>query len=147
VPKIYLLLAAAKPQSSAQFFALCGILGMVLLADILCIMLLSSILGLWVTMAALALLTGAGFSVSHVLLQARVRAVINSSTLGLFDEDAFSSYFCTLVASILLTVPGIISTFLGIAFAIPPASIKVGGKLARYMGISWQKTYEYLRLN
>lgn len=147
MPKIRLFFAPAKPRSSAQFFAVCGILGLVFLVDILCIMLLSLTLGMWAAMAALALLTGVGFFLSHALLQARIRAVINSTTLGLFDEDVFSSYFCALAASVFLTVPGIISSLLGIALAMPPASIKVGGRLAKYMGINWQKTYEYLRLN
>lgn len=144
--KIHLFFATTNPLPSGQFFAICGILGLVFLIDILCIMLLSLTLGLWIIMAALALITCGGFFLSYALLQARFNAVINSTTLGLFDEDAFSRYFCTLFASVFFIMPGVISTFLGIALVLPFSSIKTGGKFAKFIGISWQNTYEHLRL-
>ena len=108
---------------------------------------LSLLLGLWLTMAILALLTSTGILLSYSLVQSRLRAVMNSTTQGLFDEEAFSSYFCALVASALFIVPGIINTLLGIALLIRFSGIRIGDKLARCMGISWQNAYEYLRLN
>ena len=72
--------------------------------------------------------------------------MINSATQGVFDKEAFSSYFCALVASVFFIIPGIVNTLLGIALAMRSPSIKIGEKLAKFMGISWQKAYEYLRV-
>ena len=84
---------------------------------------------------------------SYALVKSRVKAVINSTTQGLFDDEAFSSYFCALVASIFFIMPGIINTLLGIALVMRFSGIEIGTKLARSMGISWQAAYEYLRLS
>jgi len=108
---------------------------------------LSLLLGLWTTMAVLSLITGAGVLLSYALVQSRIEAVMNSAAQGLFDEEAFSRYFCALIASVFFIVPGIINTLLGITLIMRFSSIKMGAKLARFMGISWQAAYEYLRLN
>jgi len=137
---------AENSHSTGQLLAICGILGLIVLIDILCILMLSLVLGLWITMAVLALITCAGFLLSYALVNARSKAVINSATQGVFDKEAFSSYFCALVASVFFIIPGIVNTLLGIALAMRSPSIKIGEKLAKFMGISWQKAYEYLRV-
>jgi len=143
----HLFPAAENPRFTGQLPAICGILGLIVLIDILCIMMLSLVLGLWFTMAILASITSVGFLLSYYLVHTRSKAVINSTSQGLFDKEAFSSYFCALVASVFFIIPGIINTLLAIALAMRFPSIKIGEKLARFMGISWQKSYEYLRLN
>jgi len=142
----YLFSDSTKSHSTEQLLIIGGFLGLAALVDILLILTLSLVMGLWITMALLALITSVGFILSYSLLQSRFKEVMNSVERGAFDKEVFSSYFCALVASVFFITPGIINTLFAIVLTMRFASVKIGAELADYMGINWQNTYEQLRL-
>ncbi len=142
-----LLYILISPRFIRTYLGLTATLGLGVLLDIILFLKFSHIVGPWIAMAVLAANTTAGILIMYFLVDLRRRQLVESVDKGRFASDIFSRYLSTLIASLFLIIPGLLNTLAGILLLIPYIGVKLGGRLARLMGLDWQEAYEFLRLD
>ncbi len=125
---------------------LCGF-GFAILLDIVLILKLAFLIGPWMTMAVLAILTSIDIFVIYKLVELRNVQLIESIHRGEFNEKRFTNYVSALLAGLFFIPPGFANTIIGILLLVPPISVFIGSIPAKVAGINWVEAYEYLRFD
>ncbi len=142
-----LLYILISPRSIRTYLGIIASLGVGVLLDIIIFLKLSLLVGPWITMAILAANTAGGVFIMYYLVDLGTRRMIGTIDEGRYDSDIFSRYLSTLTASLFLIIPGLLNTLAGCVLLVPVIGAKLGGRLARMIGIDWQEAYEFLRLD
>lgn len=134
-------------HSVRTYLAIVTSLGFGVLLDLLIFLHISVLIGPWITLAVLAVITGIGVVVMFPFVDRISRLVATSIDRGKFDSGMLSNYLGVLIAAGFIIVPGLFNSLVGGLLLIRPLSIKVGDAILRMTGIDWQEAYEYLRLD
>lgn len=122
-------------------------LGFVILLDIVLFLKLSLLIGPWMTVAILAVITAAGVFLSYRLVENRNIRLTKSIHEGRFDEKMFTDYSIILLACLFFIPPGIVNKLFGVILLLPSITRWMSNTLIRIAGSNWIELYEYLRLN
>lgn len=122
-------------------------LGFVILLDIVLFFKLSLLIGPWMTVTILAVITATGVFLTYRLVESRSIRLTKSIHEGRFDEKMFNDYTIILLAGLFFIPPGIVNKLFGIVLLLPPVTRWMSNILIRVAGSNWIELYEYLRLN
>ena len=106
----------------------------------------SMLIGPWLTLGILALLTAGSVYAVFRLIEHRSSLLKASLAQGFFDEKFFIDYICALVASPFIMLPGMVNTLFGLIILLPVISRYIAKLILKITGINWRESYEFLRL-
>ncbi len=134
-------------NSVRAFMAVVTGLGFGVLLDILVFINLSLLVGPWITMAIVALITAGGIALMFPMVEKTGAQLLTAVDDGEFDEGTLDHYISTLLSAAFFVVPGLFNTLVGILLLIRPLGLQAGRYVSKLAGINWQEAYEYLRLD
>lgn len=141
-----ILIRIMEPDFTIKFLYLTLILAMIPVMDCILIINFSYILGEFLFMAILLLLSLAGFIFSlHLVKRTHIRLKYNLQN-NIFLLKDYNSLPGALMVSFLLIMPGIISTIIGLVFSIPCFRVNLGRRLSLILKVDWKEIHEYLNI-
>jgi UPF0716 protein FxsA len=146
VLNVRLLLSIIHAPSVDRYLTILSISGIVLLSDLVIILAIGRIIGIWLILTILTVTSAAGYLIARHSLHNAGTVLDEALRNGFFPEEGFPRYLSTLLAAIPLIVPGVVSTLGGLLWLFPPVRSKTGRALSRYLGVDWHEAYEYLKL-
>ena len=123
-------------------FALFGLLP---LFDFYCILRFGYLIGNYMALALVCLLSFAGLMVSFKILSVILDEIDQKQKRGLFPEDDFNALLGSIFAVFLIALPGITGTVLGAIILIPGIRSLFGRIISGWLGVDWQDLYEYMK--
>ncbi len=142
----FLLRLTENRRHSAFFLYLILLLSGIVLLDFYLCMQGSIIFGIYLIMSLLCLLSLVGLPVSMGLVSRHLEGIDASRIREEFPEGDFYGLTGAFLAGILLLIPGIISSFLGMFLLVKPLRILAGRILSDFLMVKWHEVYEYRNL-
>lgn len=141
-----ILIKIFQPAFVKRLLSFLLTLAIVPLADCILIIRSADLLGEYLFIALLALLSLAGFVFSFKTLERAVLAINRNLETNVFSEEAYSLLPGGFLAAYLLIMPGIVSTLVGIILSCPPLRRRTGRALSRFLRIDWKEIHEYMNI-
>ena len=121
-------------------------LALIPILDCIIIIFLAQLLGTFLFLAIIVFLSLAGFFFSLRLTFRTQKQIKDNLRNNILSLKHYNSLPGTLVIAYLLIVPGIISTIIGLIFAIPHLRSLLGSKISLYLKIDWKEIHEYMNI-
>ena len=144
---LHLLYSVLGQRPLKTYLGILCVCGFAILLDMVLILKLAFLIGPWMTMSILAILTSIDIFVIYKLVELRNLQLIESIHQGKFNETRFTNYVSALLAALFFIPPGFVNTIIGSLLLIPPISVFIGRMLAKVAGINWFEAYEHLRFD
>lgn len=141
-----ILIRILEPDFTKRLLYLILILAMIPIMDSILIINFSYLMGEYLFLAILLLLSLSGFIFSlHIVNRTHKRLKTNLHD-NIFLLKDYNSLPGALMVSFLLIMPGIISTIIGLVFSIPCLRIDLGKRISLILKIDWKEIHEYLNI-
>lgn len=115
-------------------------------ADIALLFYLSTVLGVFLTLAIVLAIGLFGLFVTYREMRRTLTFIRRKVREGYYPEEEFANFAGTIVCSVLLVTPGFIGDFLGLVLFTPIMRKKVGRSITSRMESRMKEIYEYLKL-
>lgn len=143
----HLLFSILNPRYKSRYLAILCCLGIAVLLDIILCLQLAFLIGPWIFVSLLSVLTAFSVLLVYYLVDVQTEEISHSIRKRVCDESVFTSYIATLLIGVFLLLPGLINTLIGGILLIPFFSRRIGKIFLVLTGIRWEEAHEYLKLN
>lgn len=137
------LFKSAKAQEIVYFFMCASIIQIV---DLFLTIYLTQIFGVYLIMAMICCLSLAGLFISLKRVGRLTDFISRDCNNGVFPEIRFFELTGVFLASILLFIPGFISSLIGFFIILPPLSNMAGRMISSKTSTDWHTVYEYMKI-
>lgn len=141
-----ILIRILEPDFTKKLLSLILIIAMIPIMDCILIINFSYLMGEYLFLAILLLLSLSGFIFSLHMVNGthiRLKKNLHDNTFLLKDYNSLPG---VLMVSFLLIMPGIISTIIGLVFSIPCFRVDLGKRISLILKIDWKEIHEYLNI-
>ncbi len=141
-----ILINIVQPQFAKKFLYILLLLSFIPVLDCILILNLAVLIGNYLFLAILMLLSLFGFFISLKVtanVQKQLHSDLETHTMNLNHYNSLPGSF---TLAFLLIMPGMISTILGLIFIIPPLMRKLGSLVSRILKIDWKEIHEYMNI-
>ncbi|OQY33292.1 MAG: hypothetical protein B6241_08470 [Spirochaetaceae bacterium 4572_59] len=140
------LIHILEPDFTKKILYLILILAMIPIMDCILFINFSYLMGEYLFLAILLLLSLSGFIFSrHLVRRTHIRLKTNLHD-NIFLLKDYNSLPAALMVSFLLIMPGIISTIIALVFSIPCFRNNLGKRISLILKIDWKEIHEYLNI-
>lgn len=122
-----------------------SLLGIIPLADFILVVKISHLMGNFLSLSLVSSLSGIALLLLINSLDNCLEEIKGSHISG-FYEKSFLLYIGMLPSAILILIPGIISTLMGLLFLLKNVRILFGKFFTEKFQIDWKESYEYFYL-
>lgn len=137
------LLKIIDKENSSKYITKLLFLSLVVVIDFFTLFILGNLLGIFLYLAILGLVILIGVSLVLKEIGKQLDAMEESNSRGVYPRDNFYQFTGIILASILIIIPGLLSTLAGLAILIPKLRFYIGRKLSLSLNLDWNAVYEY----
>lgn len=122
-----------------------SLLGIIPLADFILVIKLGNLIGNYMALAILCALSGLALLLLIQSLDTSIEEIKDNHKSG-FSEKSFLFYIGLLPAAVLILIPGILSTLIGVILLVKKIRLLFGRWFTKIFQIDWKESYEYFYL-
>jgi len=141
-----ILIRILEPDFTKKILYLILILAMIPIMDSILIINFSYLMGEYLFLAILLLMSLGGFIFSLNMLKKTHEKLKQNLHDNIFNMKDYNSLPGTLTVSFLLIMPGVISTIIGLIFSIPIFRTALGRRISLILRVDWKEIHEYLNI-
>ncbi|MDA3778873.1 MAG: FxsA family protein [Bacteroidales bacterium] len=115
---------------------------MLTIVDFLLVMQVGYFLGNYLALSIVALISGIGLFIFNKTMNANINTIRDYHLIG-YSEEPFLMFIGSMPSAILILIPGLITTFIGLILLIPSIRKQLGTMLSKHLQIDWNEIHEY----
>lgn len=137
------LLKVIDKNNTSRYISKILFLSLFIIMDFFSLFVLGNLIGIYLYLASLGLLIFIGISLSIKEIKREIFLLEKSNSNGIFPEKQFYRLTGLFLASVLIIIPGILTTLIGYLLLTPTLRFSVGRSLSKSLKLNWNAVYEY----
>ena len=143
---VKILLKLLNPGYTVKFLYIILFAAFVPLLDFILIIMVSRYLGEYLFLAILTALSLAGFFISRAMLRKNLEIIKVNTDNNYYSEFYYNTIPAVFFIALLLILPGIIGSLIGLILMLPYIRHKIGSFISNYLKIEWKEIHEFLNV-
>lgn len=137
------LLKIIDKDNISKYISKILFLSLFIVVDFLTLFILGNLMGIFLYLASLGLLIFIGVTLSIRELKGEISQIEISNSKGIYPEKQFYKITGLLLASVLIIIPGLLTTIMGLLLITPALRFSVGRSLSKSLKLNWNAVYEF----
>ena len=143
---VKILLKLLNPEYTVRFLYIILFAAFIPMLDFILVIMISRYLGEYLFMAVLAAFSLGGFFISRAMLRKNLEIIRINTDNNYYSEFYYNTIPAVFFIALLLILPGIIGTLIGLVLTLPYLRHKIGRYISGYLKIEWKEIHEFLNV-
>lgn len=140
------ILNILKDSKAVQILYLLLAVSIIQVVDLFTTIFLTNIFGEYLIMGIICCLSLIGLLLAIIHIKSLTSIIAEKCNSGVFPENSFFAMTGIYCASLLIFIPGFLSSILGYSLLFPLFSEKCGKLISEKISTDWHTVYEYMKI-
>ncbi len=137
------LLKVIDSSKTTKYISKLLFLSLLIVADFFTLFIWANNIGIFLYLAILATLIFTGTLLTIRYIKKQIKLLELNSSKGIYPKLNFFAITGLFIGGILIILPGLITTLLGLIIITPKLRISVGRNITKSLNLDWNAVYEY----
>lgn len=137
------LLKVIDKENTTRFISKLLFLSLLVVIDFFTLFIFGNLIGIFLYLAILGLIILIGVTSSIKEIKREIINLEKSNSIGIYPEKQFYRLTGLYLAVLLIVLPGLLTTLIGLLLIIPKFRFSIGRILSKSLKLDWNAVYEY----